>query len=62
MAGNNKADASAGTDLKQNDENRDLGDQRLLVKSGQIDRYWLFMTSPAPECTCGCFEKKFGVA
>jgi hypothetical protein len=27
MAGNNKADASAGTDLKQNDENRDLGDQ-----------------------------------
>jgi hypothetical protein len=28
MAGNNKADASARTDLKQNEENRDLGCQR----------------------------------
>jgi hypothetical protein len=31
---------------------------QLLFKSGQIDRYWSFMASPEPECTCTEPEKR----
>src|SRR5450631_3943431 len=31
---------------------------QLLFESGQIDRYWSFMTSPGPECTCTGTEKR----
>jgi hypothetical protein len=30
----------------------------LLLKSGQFDRYWSFMTPPRPECTSAELEKR----
>src|SRR5258707_2530437 len=52
MVGNDKADGLAGTDLKQHGRNWRRSAQ-LLHKSGQLDRNWLFMTPPGPECTSG---------
>ena len=52
--GKRQADALArlrmGTDRRRS--------AQLLLKPGQIDRYWPFMTSPGPECTCRELEKR----
>jgi len=56
MAGNDKADASLGLNWKGT---KIGGVQRnFFFESGQIDRYWSFMTSPGPECTCAEPEKR----
>jgi hypothetical protein len=46
-----------GTDLEWHGKNQDSGCQRILLKSGQIDRYWSFMTPPGSECTSEELEK-----
>jgi hypothetical protein len=33
-------------------------ERNFLLRPGQIDRYWPFMTSPGPECTCRELEKR----
>src|SRR5260370_16289864 len=38
---------------------RNLGASvQLLLKPGQFDRCWPFMTSPRPECTCAELKKR----
>src|SRR5471032_1374171 len=49
MAGNDKL-----TPFAKTDRNRKT---RIQAFSGQFDRFWSFMTPPAPDCTCGKLEK-----
>jgi hypothetical protein len=57
MGGNDKADALAETDLNRHGQNWRRSAQ-LLLKPGQFDRYWSFMTFPGLECTCAEPKKR----
>jgi hypothetical protein len=55
MGGNDKAGALGGLIWERDGETE--ASAQLLLKPGQFDRYWPFMTSPGPECTCRELEK-----